>query len=85
MSHCPSWGLSFSNLCSGAKDLSLLPMDCLEIGRGRKQGSFSHLTIVGEKKELWGCGFGTRHPAQFQVGVSESQAKKKKNSIREAD
>ena len=54
MSHCPSWGLSFSNLCSGAKDLSLLPVDCLEIGLGRKQGSFSHLTNCGGEKK--NCG-----------------------------
>lgn len=47
MSHCPIWGLSFSNLCNGAKVLSLLPKDCLEVGLGRKQKGFSYLRVVG--------------------------------------
>lgn len=48
MSHCPIWGFGFSNLCNGAKVLSLLPKDSLKVCPGRKQGF-----LILKSVEMW--------------------------------
>lgn len=57
-----------SHLCKGAKDLNLLPKDCLEVGLERKQKGFSYLKSCRDvipAQQDWQWGIGTGDPAQF--------------------